>query len=62
MICPNCKKELADNANTCPQCGYSFIEKKIGNSLLRGFGCLGIIIFVVFIFLFLLFSGFFYHQ
>lgn len=26
MICPNCKKELADNANTCPECGYDFEE------------------------------------
>lgn len=23
-ICPNCKKEVADNARTCPQCGHTF--------------------------------------
>ena len=26
MECPNCKKELADNAKTCPNCGYDFTE------------------------------------
>lgn len=28
MICPNCKKQLADNAKACPQCGYDFKSEK----------------------------------
>ena len=27
MECPNCKKMLADNAKSCPECGYDFTEK-----------------------------------
>ena len=39
MLCPNCKKELADNALTCPECGYSFISEqyKKGCGLTIGF-------------------------
>ena len=33
MECPDCKKDLADNANVCPNCGYSFIEQKFGKNL-----------------------------
>lgn len=29
MECPNCKKQLADNAKSCPDCGYDFTEQKI---------------------------------
>ncbi|MBS4760945.1 MAG: zinc-ribbon domain-containing protein [Clostridium sp.] len=46
MICPNCKKELADNAKVCPQCGYDFLE----NVQKRGCGCtIAIIIFLAII-------------
>ena len=47
MECPNCKKLLADNAKSCPECGYDFTEKKKKNPFL---GCLGSIVgvFVVF--------------
>ena len=27
MECPNCKKQLADNAKSCPDCGYDFTAK-----------------------------------
>ena len=49
MICPNCKKELADNANTCPECGYSFIEQKLGKNFLGGCGCFIVIFIILFI-------------
>ena len=42
MECPNCKKMLADNAKSCPDCGYDFTEKK--NPFL---GCLGTFIGVI---------------
>jgi len=42
MECPNCKKQLADNAKSCPECGYDFNKKK--NLLVGcGIGCLSII-------------------
>ncbi len=56
MICPNCKKELAENANTCPQCGYSFIEQKIGKAYMRGCGCFCLIIIILFVFFYWLVS------
>lgn len=27
MECPNCKKQLADNAKACPECGFDFTEQ-----------------------------------
>ncbi len=42
MECPNCKKQLADNAKSCPECGYDFSKKK--NPLLGcGIGCLSLV-------------------
>lgn len=41
MECPNCKKQLADNAKTCPECGYDFSDKKKKNPIL---GCLGVFV------------------
>ena len=40
MQCPNCKKELADNAKTCPNCGYDFTEATTEVSVKAGCGCL----------------------
>ena len=28
--CPECKKNLAENATTCPKCGYKFSNAIIG--------------------------------
>ena len=33
MECPNCKKNLADNAKSCPECGFDFSEKKNSKAL-----------------------------
>ena len=35
MECPNCKKLLADNAKSCPECGFDFTEKKKKNQLFK---------------------------
>lgn len=45
MECPNCKKQLADNAKSCPECGFDFTAKKKSPLI----GCLSVIggIFVV---------------
>ena len=47
MECPNCKKQLADNAKTCPDCGYDFTEKENREASKATLGCLGLIIIVV---------------
>jgi hypothetical protein len=51
MECPNCKKNLADNAKSCPECGYDFTEhlqqKEIQNNFKGGCGCLLIIVIVL---------------
>lgn len=50
MECPNCKKQLADNAKSCPECGYDFTEKQTEKDLKVGCGCLLAIIFVIALF------------
>ncbi len=47
MQCPNCKKELADNAKTCPNCGYDFTETVTEISIKTGCGCLVVIVVVL---------------
>lgn len=47
MQCPNCKKELADNAKTCPNCGYDFTEAETEKSIKTGCGCLVVIVVVL---------------
>jgi len=32
--CPNCKKQLADNALSCPDCGYNYVNANTGKSCL----------------------------
>ncbi len=43
MICPHCKKELADNAQVCPQCGYNFLA----SAQKKGCGCT--VAFIIFL-------------
>ena len=31
MICPNCKKEIADGSKFCPECGKAIQEEKVEN-------------------------------
>lgn len=47
MQCPNCKKELAENAKTCPNCGYDFTEKMTQKATAIGCGFLLVIIIVL---------------
>lgn len=56
MECPNCKKELADNAKSCPNCGYDFMEQQNQKNAVQGVGCLFFTIF----FIILVVGGFLY--
>lgn len=51
MECPNCKKQLADNAKSCPECGYDFTElqtqKQVGQGCLILIGLIAIIVIIV---------------
>lgn len=47
MECPNCKKTLADNAKTCPECGFDFSEQEQKKSMKMG--CIGLIIICFFL-------------
>lgn len=47
MKCPNCKKELADNAKSCPNCGYDFMEQQ--NQKNAAIGCVSLLIILLFI-------------
>lgn len=55
MECPNCKKNLADNAKSCPECGYDFTEqiaqKALADFSKGGCGCLIIIVIILACFL-----------
>ena len=42
--CPECKKEISDEANTCPHCGKDFVYT--GENFLGCLGCFGIIIII----------------
>lgn len=51
MECPNCKKELADNAKFCPECGYDFTAVKPATKEDKKralFGCLGCLFLIIF--------------
>lgn len=60
MECPNCRKQLADNAKACPDCGYDFTDaikkKQTAQGCLVLLLLLLVIIFCFVIFLNLLFS------
>lgn len=47
MECPNCKKQLADNAKSCPECGYDFTEQI--NKKNTTIGCVATLVVVLFI-------------
>lgn len=47
MKCPNCQKELANNAKTCPNCGFDFLEGIFKKSMKTSCGCLIVIIIVL---------------
>lgn len=45
IICPECKKEISDNASSCPNCGMLMRS----NSIVYGCfdGCIGMVMFIL---------------
>jgi hypothetical protein len=57
IICPECRKQISDTAQSCPNCGYKLTPEKVAElkktadkiNKAVGIGCMGIIV-LVFIF------------
>jgi len=56
ITCPECKKKISDNADSCPNCGYQLTPEKLAEIKKKeqqaqryaGIGCLAVIgIFVI---------------
>ena len=63
--CPECKKRISENADSCPSCGYQLTPEKIAEIKkkeqrdLKGFGigCLSVVIVIVIFFIYLISSS-----
>jgi hypothetical protein len=57
--CPECKKKISDNADSCPNCGYQLTPEKVAEiktkrqqaQKFRGIGCLAVILIFVILYM-----------
>ncbi|NQT65920.1 MAG: zinc-ribbon domain-containing protein [FCB group bacterium] len=53
--CPECKKEISDQAKHCPNCGY-ILKKKIKLKLSKKFKNIGVLLLILILIVILVFS------